>query len=99
MNWNNKNLVKILKENSIVVMPTDTLYGIVGRATSLDVVNRIYSIRKRDSRKPFIILIGDIDELKNFSITLSQKQKSALKKYWFIKRGFNNNLRGRQRIS
>ena len=30
--WQNKNLIKILSENGVVVMPTDTIYGIVGKA-------------------------------------------------------------------
>ncbi len=92
MNWNNTKLIKILKGDGVVVMPTDTLYGIVGRAESLDVVNRIYSVRKRDLRKPFIILIGAIDELENFSVILSEKQKRVLKQYWFVKRWSNKKL-------
>ena len=58
--WKDENLVKVLRENGVAVMPTDTLYGIVGRAESVSAVNRIYTIRKRNPGKPCIILIGDI---------------------------------------
>ena len=81
--WDNKNLVKIFKENGVAVMPTDTIYGIVGNALNVSVVNRIYSTRKRDPKKPCVILIGNIDELEKFSIVISEKQKVILKKYWF----------------
>ena len=64
-------------------MPTDTLYGIVGKAENEDTVNRIYTIRKRNLEKPCIILIADIDELEKFSITLSEEQKKVMEKYWF----------------
>ncbi|MBU0999311.1 threonylcarbamoyl-AMP synthase [Patescibacteria group bacterium] len=80
--WNDENLIKVLKEKGVVVMPTDTIYGIVGQALSSAVVLRIYNIKKRAPEKPFIILIGEIGELEKFSIILSEKQKDILKKYW-----------------
>ena len=72
----------MLKENGVVVLPTDTIYGIAGVATNASVVNRIYDLRKRDINKPCIILIGEIADLEKFSITLSEKQKSAIGEYW-----------------
>jgi len=80
--WDHDNLVKALKENGIAVMPTDTLYGIVGKAENREVVERIYAIRKRNPEKPCIILIGAISELEKFSFALSLEQKNTLKKYW-----------------
>jgi L-threonylcarbamoyladenylate synthase len=80
--WNNKNLIKVLKNNGIAVMPTDTIYGIVARAEDKPAVERIYKIRQRNPEKPCIILIGKISELKKFGVSLSQKQKFQLKKYW-----------------
>jgi len=77
-----KNIIKVLKDNGIVVMPTDTLYGILGKALNASVVNRIYSTRKRNPEKPCIVLIGDISKLEKFSISLSEKQKITIKEYW-----------------
>lgn len=73
--WNDNKLIKIVKGDGVVVMPTDTIYGIVGKALSAFVVSRIYTIRKRALDKPCIILIGDINELEKFSISISDKQK------------------------
>ena len=81
--WNDDNLIKVLKEESVVVMPTDTIYGIVGKALNKNVVDRIYKIRGRNPQKPCIILIGDIKELENFSVVLSEKQEEIIEKYWF----------------
>lgn len=80
--WNDENLVKILEGNGVVVMPTDTLYGIVGRAQDVAAVNRIYELRKRAPNKPCIILISDISELEKFSISLTEKQKEVINNYW-----------------
>lgn len=79
--WKDESLLSTLKKGGIVVMPTDTLYGIVGKALDMQVVERIYKLRKRAPDKPCIILIGDIGELKNFSIILSKEQKKAIEKY------------------
>jgi L-threonylcarbamoyladenylate synthase len=80
--FSDEKLIKTLKQNKVAVMPTDTIYGIVGRAENRELVERIYSTRKRAPHKPCIILIGEIDELQKFSIKLSVKQKSELVKYW-----------------
>jgi L-threonylcarbamoyladenylate synthase len=53
-------------------MPTDTLYGIVGRAGDSDTVERIYKLRKRAPEKPCIILIGDWGEVEKFGINISK---------------------------
>ncbi len=82
MIWNNEELVGVLKGGGVVVMPTDTLYGIVGKAHDQSVVEKIYKARRRSPQKPCIILIADISELENFSIHLSEIQKIEIKKYW-----------------
>jgi len=81
-NWGSKNLKKVLKKNGVAVMPTDTIYGIVGHALAPETVNRIYNLKKRAPEKPCIILIGNITELKKLSIIISEEQKNKLKEYW-----------------
>jgi L-threonylcarbamoyladenylate synthase len=82
MVWNDENLTRILKQGGVVVMPTDTLYGIVGIADSVETVNRIYNVRKRNPDKPCIILIGGVSELEKFSVTVSKEQKEILTQNW-----------------
>lgn len=69
----NKGIATILKRGGIGIIPTDTIYGIVGRASSKKAVSRIYSIKKRNLKKPFIILISSINDLKKFGINASLK--------------------------
>lgn len=80
--WGDKNLIKILESGGVAVIPTDTLYGIVGKALDASAVERIYKLRKRNPDKPCIILIGDANELEKFSINLSLAQKDILKTFW-----------------
>ena len=72
----------ILKKGGIGVMPTDTIYGIVGSALSEKVVGKIYKIRHRQAKKPMIILIGSYNDLKFFDIETSRKTKKILQRFW-----------------
>jgi L-threonylcarbamoyladenylate synthase len=78
----NKEIVKILKNGGVGVLATDTIYGLVGSALSKKAVARIYKIRKRDRKKPFIILIGSLDDLKLFGVKASSRLTNFLKKNW-----------------
>lgn len=78
----NKDLIKKLKSENIIVYPTDTIYGIVGSALSKKVVSRIYTIKGRDENKPFIILISRIEDLKLFGVKISPDQEKYLKSVW-----------------
>jgi len=77
-----ENLIKILKDGGVAVMPTDTIYGLVGSALNKLTVERIYGIRQREENRPCIILIGDIEELGRFNINLSDVQKLEIQKHW-----------------
>lgn len=63
-----KKAIKILKSGGIGVLPTDTLYGLVGSAMKKKTVERIYQLRKRNLQKPMVILIGSENDLKSFGI-------------------------------
>lgn len=73
-----KNIVDTLCRGDIGVIPTDTIYGIVGRADMPNTVERIYAVRRRSPEKPCIILIASYDDLKKFSVTLDDSLKSII---------------------
>ncbi len=80
--WDNKELIETLKNGGVALIPTDTLYGVVGQALNIKTVERIYDLRKKISGKPCLVLIGDRKELENFSIVLTDKQENEINKYW-----------------
>ena len=75
-------LVELLRGGKIGVMPTDTIYGIVGSALDPKVVENIYRLRKRVSNKPMIVLISSLNDLNHFNILLTEEQRNFLKKNW-----------------
>lgn len=73
---------KILDNNGVGVLPTDTLYGVVGSALSKKAVERIYIIKGRIAHKPFIVLINSYKQLEIFGVKLDKSQAKILEKFW-----------------
>ena len=82
LNVKKKRIIKILKNDGIGIMPTDTIYGLVGSAFSISAVERIYQIKNRDEGKPLIVLIASIKDLERFGAKINKKQSKILKKFW-----------------
>lgn len=79
--FNNK-VVEIIRRGGVGVIPTDTIYGIVGSAFIPKTVKRIYNLRRRNLKKPMIILIGDLSQLSLFGIRLDYESKKRLNRLW-----------------
>lgn len=82
MNKPNKNLVHQLRRGEVAVIPTDTIYGIVGSALDRATVEKIYALRRRAPSKPMIILISSIKDLEKFEIKLDEFTKIFLNQHW-----------------
>jgi L-threonylcarbamoyladenylate synthase len=78
----NQKIVSLIKSGKVGVIPTDTIYGLVGLALNQNSIQRMYKIKGRDKSKPFIILISDISELEKFGVILSVDHQKFLQKYW-----------------
>lgn len=74
-----KEVGKEIKEGKIGVVPTDTIYGIVCSAFNKKSVEKIYELRKRDSKKPLIIMISSLKDLELFGAKIDKKTAD---KYW-----------------
>lgn len=74
--------ISLIKDGGVGVAPTDTIYGLVGSALSKKAVLRIFKIKKRNPKKPLIILISDIKQLNKFEIKLDSEFKKTLADFW-----------------
>lgn len=77
-----KEIIEKLNNDGVGVLPTDTLYGLAGRALSKKAFDRIFELKKRDSKSPFIILIGSIEDLKLFGVEINEEFRKILDKFW-----------------
>jgi L-threonylcarbamoyladenylate synthase len=82
MNPNIMEAKSYLVAGGVVIMPTDTVYGLVGQACLMGVVKRIEKIKKRSEGKLPIVLIASIDDLSLFAVKMSPEQKILLGDIW-----------------
>jgi len=78
----NDEVIKILIDGGIGVLPTDTIYGLVGSALNKKTVTRIYKLRRRNPKKPMIVLIGSVSDLKKFGVKIGARTRKILNKIW-----------------
>ena len=58
--WLLARAVHVLRDGGVVVMPTDTVYGITCGISHHEAIRRIYKLKDMDPKKPLSILVGDM---------------------------------------
>lgn len=79
---NIERLVELINNGNIAVVPTDTVYGIIGDATSVDVIHKVYEVKKRDYSKPLILMVSSVDMLEKYVLEINDIEKKLIDKYW-----------------
>jgi L-threonylcarbamoyladenylate synthase len=74
-----KHLVQLLHQGAIGIIPTDTLYGLVCRASDSAAVERFYRLKNRD-RKPGTIIASSIEQLA--SLGIKRRYLTAVAGFW-----------------
>ena len=74
-----KQLISLLKNGAVGVLPTDTVYGLVCRADNQPAVKRLYGLKKRE-KKPGTVIAADIDQL--VKLGLKYRYLKAVEQYW-----------------
>lgn len=72
----NQEITKILQNDGVGIIPTDTVYGLVCLAKSMSAVKRLYDLKSR-VHKPGTVLAADIKQLSNLGIKKSYLKSVA----------------------
>ena len=75
-------IVNILKNDGVVLLPTDTIYGLMCDATNIEAVDKIYRMKNRDYSKPMLILVSNIDMLNKYCKVENDTEKMLIDKYF-----------------
>ena len=62
----------VLESGGLIITPTDTIYGIMGDATNVDTINKLFEVKKRAYNKPLILLMDSYDMLKKYTTNISE---------------------------
>ncbi len=74
--------VQILKSGGIIAYPTETVYGVGGDATKLEVVEKVFELKSRESRKPISVLIESADKLPLYVREIPEISKTLIENFW-----------------
>ena len=78
---NVEEVVTALRNGAVLVMPTDTVYGLVCDANNEKAIEKIFGIKKRNRSEPLPIFVRDIEMAKEYAI-IDEKQEEFLNKNW-----------------
>ena len=74
--------IEWLKNEKILIHPTEGVWGIGCDAFCKSAVDQIYLLKKRDRSKPLIVLINSLESFQNFLHPLNEKQKAFVNSVW-----------------
>lgn len=74
--------VRVLMNGGVAVIPTDTVYGLAAHPDFPAAVERLYSIKQRDARKPIALLASDGDGAERFLGGMGSAAKSLAERHW-----------------
>ena len=73
----------LLAAEQIIVAPTDTVYGLMGRFDSVTALERIYIAKGRPPYKGIITLIGHLDQLGQLTpLPLTPVARTLVENFW-----------------
>lgn len=72
MNDDFKNLTEVLANGGIAVVRTDTIYGLIARASKKRAVEKVYEVKHRDPSKQCILLIPGSGTVREHSQTIAK---------------------------
>ena len=74
--------VNLLKQNEVVAIPTETVYGLAGNAFSEMAVSKIFEAKNRPSFDPLIVHIASFEMLDKVAAKVPNQYLKVMEKCW-----------------
>lgn len=74
-------IAEALKSGAVILLPTDTIYGLHALATNEEAVERIAAMKGRDG-KPFVVLAASMEQLNALGVQMPNDVRDALAEVW-----------------
>ena len=82
MRINKYSAVEALRKGKVIVLPTDTVYGLGCICSSEQAADRIYDLKNRDRRKPLILFVSDLKQIEDIAYNIPPIAKELMNKFW-----------------
>lgn len=73
---------KLLKKGKRIILPTETVYGLVCDASNPKAIKKLLALKKRPANKALSLLIGSLAELENWAIEIPPLAYALAEQYW-----------------
>ncbi len=70
-----------LRAAELVIVPTDTVYGLVADANNAKAMQRLYTLKQRPSEQPFSLLVSDQNMAERYGI-FDARAHALAKQFW-----------------
>jgi L-threonylcarbamoyladenylate synthase len=73
---------RVLKGGGLVIMPTDTVYGLAADPGNPAAVRKLYAAKGRDSGKPIALLAAEVSDVRRFAPSLTPAEQALAQRWW-----------------
>lgn len=74
-------IAEAIEKGKVIVLPTDTVYGLICDAQNEEAVEKLLKIKKRKNKKPIPIFVKGIEMAKKLAF-INKSQEKILRKLW-----------------
>lgn len=79
---NEEKALELLRASELLVVSTDTVYGIACDYANPLAVNRVFQIKGRSEKKPLVVLISSLKMLNEVAEEVTEKHRLLMERFW-----------------
>jgi L-threonylcarbamoyladenylate synthase len=79
---NVRDAAEVLRNGGLIIMPTETVYGVAADMTNRDAVRRVYDVKGRPHDNPLIVHIATHEQIAPLVSDWSQHADCLAKRFW-----------------
>ncbi len=74
--------VRLLKKGEMIIVPTETVYGLAGDPRAPGLERRMYALKGRDEKKALPLMAADLDQVRAFGAVLDARALRLAARFW-----------------
>ena len=74
--------VRALRDGDLVVLPTDTVYGLAAALSHPDAIARIYRVKRRPADRPIALLVDRFEDVEQVASRVSVSALKLMDAFW-----------------